>query len=406
MRTTISSATASLLLAALAVAQTAGGQALQVQKLIPGPPFGGGTFGHASALDGDLLAVGEPAFSRFAIVGRLSVFELTSASRLPRWSFSPDALVEGDFFGGELALRGDVLAVSAMNRDSGAPGSGAVWVFERTGETWDEAAYLTPTHPGIGAQFGHALALFGDTLLVGARSEDGSATQSGAVYVYRRLTSGWTLEARLVPADGGIDVKFGWDVALDRDRALVSAIDAFWGAQRNGALYEFTRSGSTWTQTDRWCDPLSEPGEHFGYSLSLDGDHLAIGASGNMSTSFGGRASVWRKTAAGWTAEGRLRVRDNQPGDYFACSVGLRGTTLVVGAAMHSEVSIQSGAAYVFRFDGNGWAPRGGLVPTDPNWAGGFGTSVALDGERVIVAAPHAHLPQNHYGAAYVFRWL
>ena len=229
-----------------------------------------------------------------------------------------------DYFGYSVALSGDTLAVGAQNEGSNATGvngnqannsaqsSGAVYVFTRSGTTWTQQAYLKASNTGVSDQFGGSVALSGDTLAVGAQYEDSNATgvngnqannsanDSGAVYVFTRSGTAWSQQAYLKASNTGADDYFGSSVALSGDTLAVGAHledsnatgvngnQANNSAGNSGAVYLFTRGGTTWSQQAylKASNPdgrISGPftfitGDHFGSSVALSGNTLAVGA--------------------------------------------------------------------------------------------------------------------------------
>jgi hypothetical protein len=110
-----------------------------------------------------------------------------------------------DNFGAALALDGDWLAVGAPGVDlEGARNAGAVYLFQRTGDAWQELTRLLPDPAQFDARFGSALAMDGETLAVGAPYEHnpGSGNASGAVYVFVRSGNNWEKQAHLAVTDG------------------------------------------------------------------------------------------------------------------------------------------------------------------------------------------------------------
>ena len=227
-----------------------------------------------------------------------------------------------DQFGFSVSLSGDgnTLAVGAREEDSNAKGvdsdqsnnslsdSGAVYVFTRSGTgTWSQHAYIKASNTGAGDQFGFAVSLSddGNSLAVGARHEDSNAkgvggeqnnnsTDTGAVYVFSRSGSTWQQQAYIKASNTGADDEFGFAVSLSGDGNSL-AVGAYLeysnatgvngdqnneSAEGSGAVYFFTRSGSTWQQQSYIKASNTDAFDRFGISLSLsdDGNSLAVGA--------------------------------------------------------------------------------------------------------------------------------
>ncbi|MCA2979628.1 MAG: cadherin-like beta sandwich domain-containing protein [Myxococcaceae bacterium] len=180
----------------------------------------------------------------------------------------------GDEFSSSVALSADgsTLAVGAPGEDSSATGvngnqagssageSGAVYVFTRTGSTWAQQAYVKASNTGAGDEFGSSVALSvdGSTLAVGASREDSSATGvngnqagsiaafAGAVYVFTRTGSTWAQQAYVKASNTGADDRFGSSVALSVDGSTLAV-----GARSEAS----NATGVNGTQTDNSAFP-------------------------------------------------------------------------------------------------------------------------------------------------------
>ncbi|HWN71655.1 MAG TPA: FG-GAP repeat protein, partial [Haliangium sp.] len=184
--------------------------------------------------------------------------------------------------------------VDGNQDDDSASNSGAAYVFGRTGATWQQQAYLKASNPGAADEFGYSVALSGDTLAVGSRFESGAAENavlgSGAVYVFGRTGATWEQQAYLKASNPGEYDVFGTSVALSGDTLAVGATgessaaqgvdgdQADDAAENSGAVYVFRRAGTDWQQ--QVYLKASNTGAHdaFGASLALSGDTLVVGA--------------------------------------------------------------------------------------------------------------------------------
>ncbi len=180
-----------------------------------------------------------------------------------------------DHFGVSVGLVGDTLVVGAYQEGSGAtgingdqaddsaPNSGAVYVFQRTGSIWVQEEYLKASNPGADDEFGGSIALFGDTLAVGASREGSTATgvngpkgvdnavASGAVYLFRRTKGSWMQGAYIKASNTGAVDWFGTSVALSGDTLAVGApreSSSATGVDGNQVLNSATRSGAVYVR--------------------------------------------------------------------------------------------------------------------------------------------------------------
>lgn len=216
-----------------------------------------------------------------------------------------------DLFGFRVAVSGDTVAVGAHNEDGSGTGidpaddndasnSGAAYVFARSGSTWNQQAYLKPHNTGAGDEFGRALAVWGDTVVVGAPYEDGSGTgidpaddndmtNSGAAYVFVRSGGVWSQQAYLKAHNTGNDL-FGSSVAIHGDAVVIGApaedgsgtgVDPADddNANNSGAAYVFTRSGNIWSQQHYLKAHNTQASDEFG-RVAIWGDTVVVGAAG------------------------------------------------------------------------------------------------------------------------------
>ncbi len=220
----------------------------------------------------------------------------------------------GDNFGHAVAMSGSTLVIGAPNEAGNAVGvngdtlnnslngAGAVYVFTRSGTTWTQQAYLKASNTGEQDQFGAAVAIAGETIVVGAPREasgalgvngnqaDNTTAGAGAAYVFVRNGTTWTQQAYLKASNTGADDLFGTAVAITGDTVVVGAYQedsnatGANGTQSDnsagnaGAAYVFTRSGTTWTQQAYLKASNTQAGDRFGQAVALSGDTLAFGA--------------------------------------------------------------------------------------------------------------------------------
>ena len=275
-----------------------------------------------------------------------------------------------------------------------------------------EEAYLKASNTGVRHQFGFSVSLSGDTLAVGADQEEGRRPRSGAVYVFTRSGSTWSQQAYLKAADARGNAAFGHSVSLSGDTLAVSARSE---ASRRGAVYVFTRSGSTWSQQARLISSNIDQNDYFGESIAVSGDTLAVGADFEDSSAagvngdqydnsapFSGAVYVFTRSGGAWSQQAYLKASNTGAGDRFGRSVALSGDTLAVGAPREdsSVTSVNgldtdtdnsagdSGAVYVFTRTGNDWAQQAYLKASNIGAGDWFGRSVTLSGDTLAVGAP------------------
>ncbi len=309
---------------------------------------------------------------------------------------TPDSREPDDRFGGAVSLDGNRALIGANGRDDTAPNAGAAYVYRLDNRTWVEEAMLTASDAAASDLFGSSVSLDGERALIGAYQKN---DETGAAYVFRLENGTWTEEAKLTASDGADNDWFGFSVSLDGDRAAVGAYLDDDDGSGSGAVYIFRRDGSTWVQEDKLTASDAAPGDRFGESVSLSGDRVLIGAWGFGGSS--GAAYVFRRDGNAWVEEDKLTADDARTNDRFSeRAVSLSGDRALIGAWSNGDSGPVTGSAYLFRRSGNAWVQDGPrLLGGDSTSGDGFGVSVSVDGEALLVGA----FGNGEKGAAYVF---
>jgi riboflavin synthase alpha subunit len=373
----------------------------------------------------------------------------------------------GDNFGTSISIDVDTIGVGATGEDSGteviingmtassndnSSASGAVYVYKRYGNFWIQEAYIKAANADgdNDSNFGHSVSVDGDTLAVSAINEDSatiaiingataednnSASDSGAVYVYKRTGQTWAQEAYIKAVNGDNDSYFGYSVSLDGDTLAVGAYaeDSATAAIINGttapdndsnneagAVYVYKRTGSNWAQEAYIKASNNDAGDRFGWSVSIDGDTLVVGAylessdqrtitngagtaSSDDSMSGTGAVYVYKRTGNDWAQEAFIKAANSNVNDNFGRSVSIDGDIIAVGAYLEdsSETAVTngttassnndksaSGAVYVFTRNGAGiWAQDAYIKASNSEANDSFGDFVSIDAATLAVGA-------------------
>jgi hypothetical protein len=362
-------------------------------------------FGGALALDGDTLAAA-PTGSGCSEV-YLFVFDGDDWIQQARLESEQTESA----FGMGLALDGDRLAVGAPNWTAYSVGQGAVQIFERSGTVWTLAAELTEASGDLDQEdgFGYALALDGTTAVVGVRL-DASPTgpDEGSAYVFVRDGPAWQLQAHLVAPDAmGYYAYFGWAVALDGNTLAIGApYRQGPGGYGHGVIYVFTRTGQDWSLEQILAATGSDAGGALGASIDLQGDTLVAGAWTYGSTSAPNRGAVYIFTRSGgtWTERTHLTRTGAKAYDVFGYDVSLDGTTLAVGVLGYDgPAGASQGMVQVYTGSGASWNLQQQITPNPAHAYAEFGTAVDLDENTLLVGSPAYNGYSRNQGSAWVF---
>jgi hypothetical protein len=336
-----------------------------------------------------------------------------------------------DFFGG-VALSGDTLAVGAKGSTPATSfgnkwSQGAVYVFVRQSGNWTLVKKLVAPDGEAGDQFGAAVALEGDTLVVGAPwHEVDGVIDRGAAYVFSRNAGGannWGLVKELTVADGLPGDGFGNAVAISGNLIVVGASgdDVAEASSQNvgaltdrGSAYVFERNtggADNWGLLKQLGLEYGREAQFFGAAVGVSGDVVVVGAPGDGHAGFAERGSafVFQRNLGGADNFGvlpQLLAPDGLAGDAFGSAVAIQGNLIVVGAPL-ADGSADQGAAYLFSRNAGG-ANNYGLVKkfvaADGADSDFFGKAVALDGDLVLIGAPGDNVVGNvDQGSAFLF---
>ena len=376
-------------------------------------------FGSSVAISGDTLVVGAPFEWSGAIgvdgeqgnyaelSGAVYVFVRSGESWSQQAYLKASNTGEGDRFGTSVSISGDTVVVGAVGEDSNAIDvdgdqldnslldPGAVYVFNRVGGTWSQQAYLKASNTGTSDQFGESVAIDGNTIVVGAarersngRSEDDdSVLFAGAAYVFIRSDETWSQQAYLKAASYslGRDDNFGKSVAISNDTIVVGtpgedSNGTFEGDNSTpdaGSAYVFIRSGGNWSK-QAWLKASNiSKLDLFGGSVSVSGNTIVVGATGEDSDDIGvgengthnffapdsGAAYIFERNNTIWDHTAYVKASNTDAEDAFGGVVAVSGLTVVVGAEeersnatgvngdqSNNDVSV-AGAVYAFKAD-------------------------------------------------------
>lgn len=370
-------------------------------KLTASDAAAGQAFGWSVAISGDSAVVG----AAIALVGSAHVFERSGT----RWSHQAKLAASdpglSDHFGFSADISGNTIVVGApLDDHAGGTDAGSAYVFERCGTGWIELAKLTASDAAAGDAFGYSVAISGETILVGARFDDGVGADSGAAYVFERSGTSWVEQVpKLTAHDAAAGDAFGHDVDISGDTALVGAFRDDDAGPNSGSAYVFERSGTSWIEVDKLTSTDAKTGDGFGISVAISADTIVIGRS-----SFEGAAYVFERSGTGWTQGApKLTASDAAVGG-FGGAVAISGNTIVVGNQGDDYGggvnTLNTGSAYVFKRSGSGWLEREPkLTASDAAPGDFFGFSVATNGDTVVVGARFNDDAGAQSGSAYVY---
>jgi hypothetical protein len=213
--------------------------------------------------------------------------------------------------------------------------------------------------------------------------------------------------AKLMTSDREADDDFGLSVAVGGNWALVGAPGKDDLGVNAGAVYVFRFNGTAWVQEAKLTASDGASGNYFGGSVAISGDYAVVGAvRGRTGATLNtGAAYVFHYDGANWTQQAKLTASDAANSNNFACAVATNGSLTVIGSWGDDALGYDAGAAYVFTRSGSVWTQQQKLSASDGAADDCFGVSVALDGSRLIVGASGDDDYGDDSGSAYIFSY-
>jgi hypothetical protein len=324
-----------------------------------------------------------------------------------------------DHFGFSTSMSGENILVGAPNKDDAGSDSGAAYVFVRYEDDfyWAPLVTLTASDAQAGDEFGRSVALTSDYAVVGAPYQDSGGSDRGAAYVYGQDHGGddtWGQVAKLTASGAQDGDEFGSSVSISGDHAIVGAQYEDSGGLSSGAAYIYWRDqggADNWGEVVKLTALDAAAGDLFGYSVAIDGDYAVVGAysEDGAGTDCGAVYVYWRNQggADNWGEVVKLTASDAEDSDQFGSSVAIDGDYVIVGAMGEDSAGTDRGAAYVFYRNQGGtdnWGEVVKLTASDAEDLDAFGGSVSIDGDYVVVGAFYEDgSGGNNRGAAYIF---
>lgn len=368
-------------------------------------------FGSAVAVSGQMVVIGSSRDDKGAgNAGSVSVFDLNSGDpQQPLLLIDNPAPTINDYFGTSVAASGSMVAVGAIQDDTGASNAGTVYVYNISSSFPGNPLFaINNPSPQTQDEFGASLAVSGDLLVVGASRNNSGGDDSGSVYVFNLSSPTPGVPVQVIDnPDPAIGDWFGHSVAISGNRLLVGAPRDDGGATNAGCAYVFDLGSPTPSvPVTVLANPAPALNDEFGFSVAVSGPNAVIGSRTDDNVAVdAGDVMVYDLSSGtpGSPVAGLTRPDPNEE-DCFGASVSISGTRIVVGAPGADLAADEGGAAYVYELNSaTSTVPADILESGMEEAAGWLGAAVAVDGTNVMVTAPQQDGNTHNRGAAYLF---
>ncbi len=327
-------------------------------------------FGHAVAVSGNTMVVGAPgdeaAYVYDAATGQ-QLHKLTASGANP------------GVFGISVGVCGNTIIIGAYLERGAVTDEGAAYLFDAT--TGQQLFKLKASNATTSDQFGYSVAISESFALVGAAMDDEGGYNSGSAYVFD-LATGQELRRITLPVSADHDW-FGFSVALSGTKGLISARNEDEHATNSGAAYVF--DVTTGQQLLRLTASDAGQQDRFGESVAIDGNLGIVGT------------DIYEETAYVFDMTTGQELFKLTGSGAFGKRVAVEGNLALVGASLDGELGIGAGAVYLFDLTSGQQVSK--LTASDGGPSDGFGTAVAISGEKILIGSPW-DVPN---GSAYLF---
>jgi hypothetical protein len=362
-------------------------------------------FGRSVAIDGSLVAVG---MGGDGAVGAVFLYKHQGTIYVPEAKLAypdaiPEACTEGPLFetcpefGRTVAIQGNNVFVGARFAQAGEEiGAGAVYVFRNHGDLWQSEDKIVSPEPEAGDNFGRALAIQGNLLVVTARK---TSAEEGAAYVFARSGDNWIHQQTLIASDPKERAYFGQSVDILGDVMAIGARNA--DPNGAGGFYLFRKSQNGWTQIGKVTPPNGNNDDQFGFAISISGDLIAVGArrADLPGKENAGAAYLYSLKRNSVEFIAKLTAGDASKGDEFGQSIAIAGDVIAVGAWKDDN---KRGSIYLFSQMNGQWIQTDRVTATDGVAGDEFGYSLSAFGNRMVTGAHKSDFISADGGAAYV----
>lgn len=404
------------------------------------------SFGTSVAISGDFAVVGANQEPKDADNSEENIFINAGAAYVfknenGQWEFYQKIVSSdrssGDYFGNSVAIDGDYIVVGAQkeaedeNGQNTKPNAGSAYIFQNIDGDWTEIQKICASDRSNDDLFGTDVGISQNNIIVSAyqqgSDENGEnlKNNSGSVYAFTKQGNTWVQTQKIVASDRSDADFFGYSIDIDKNYLVVGAYLQDYNStgasyiMDAGAAYVYKKEGETWTEKQKLTAGDRKTESYFGYSVSISGDYIIVGAykhSENSNLNQSGVAYIFKNNSDNWQEQTKLKSSDLTANDYFGKSVAIDGTYALVGADLQDNdengenFSFNAGAAYLFKLENNNWTETQKLCASDRSGSAAYGFKLAIHDYNFIVCANQEDYDVNgenylnNSGSAYIYR--
>ena len=324
------------------------------QSEIPSPDVvANDFFGWTLDFDGDYLVVGAPFNDENGLdAGAVYIYEYDGTN----FNFLVKNMAStgnpGDEYGRSVAIYDTTIIVGSPKDDDLVPNGGAAYIYNLNNNAWTEAQKLTSSFTEFGNEFyGYSVAIHKDRCVIGSTLDDDAATDAGTAFVYHFDGASWNIEQKLSPSDGGSSHSFGFSTSINDSILIIGAFGANNTVPSSGAAYIFRRNGVNWTEEEILFQEDVGIDDWFGFDVAIEGNTAIVSALNNDEFVLNGGSIYlirYDEILDEWIPEFIHFANDGLLNWRYGFSCSLDGLEFVVGAPQATGSTVKSGAVYQY----------------------------------------------------------
>jgi hypothetical protein len=303
-------------------------------------------FGYSVAMSEDYVIVGAPwDDSVDTDSGSVYFFRRNGDSWTEEAKFAPHhPLIRWCNLGYSVDISDDYAIVGSRQEDHQ---SGAAYIYHYEGNSWQEQQVkFRAKDTAHEDQFGYCVSISGDHAIIGAWGDDDKGNNAGCAYIFRRDNASWVEQVKLTADDGAANDLYGTSVDISGNYAIVgSYMDGDKGSQ-SGSAYIYHYDGTSWTEQAKLTADDGKAGAWFGVRVYISQDYAIVGAT---KESGDGAIYVFTREGTSWNQVRKQKASDGLPGDMFGRSIAISGDYAIIGADESDNKAFDSGSAYIYR---------------------------------------------------------
>lgn len=258
----------------------------------------------------------------------------------------------GDEYGRTVSIYDSTIVVGSPKDDGLVPDGGAVYLYHFDSNNWTESQKILSNFPEFGNEFfGYSVDMHKDRFIVGSTLDDDAATDAGTAFIYHFDGTTWNFEQKISPSDGGSSHSFGFSTCINDSILIVGAFGANNSVPSSGAAYIFRRSGTVWTEEEILFQDDVDIDDWFGFDVEVEGNTAIVSALNNDEFVLNGGSVYlirYDEVNAEWVTEYNQFANDGLLNWRYGYSVSLDGLNYVVGALQATGTTVKSGAVYYY----------------------------------------------------------